>query len=121
MDCFAALAMTDSCHCERSEAIHNNAGLESLRSNSWLRACIQTQRASIFQKFCATFLQKFAAVSSILQKILQKNEPKFVEKRGVMGLKTGSSLQSKLQMVIFRFEKKHRLECHRVETSNHLF
>jgi hypothetical protein len=36
-------------------------------------------------------LQNFAAVSRIPQKILQKNEPKFVEKRGVMGLKTGSS------------------------------
>src|SRR3990167_9405061 len=56
-----------------------------------LRACFQTQRVSILPKFCATFWQNFAAVSGILQKILPKNEPKFMEKRGAVGFKTGSS------------------------------
>jgi len=63
-------------------------------------------------KFCATFWQNFAAVSyrdsrfalmpvfakiasrffnaQTLQKILPKNEPKFGQKRNVVGLKTGS-------------------------------
>src|SRR3989338_3676712 len=45
--------------------------------------------ARFFRNF-ATFRQNFAAVSGILQKILPKNEPKFVEKRAVMSLKTGS-------------------------------
>jgi len=35
----------------------------------------------IFCKFLATFLKNFEAVSSILQKILQKNEQKFAEKQ----------------------------------------
>ncbi|OFW80576.1 MAG: hypothetical protein A2887_04310 [Alphaproteobacteria bacterium RIFCSPLOWO2_01_FULL_40_26] len=60
--------------------------------NIHARACFQTQRVSILPKFCATFWQNFAAVSGILQKILPKNEPKFGQKRNVVGLKTGSRL-----------------------------
>jgi len=44
-------------------------------------------------KFCATFWQNFAAVSGIQQKILPKNEPKFGQKRNVVGLKTGSTMR----------------------------
>ncbi|OFW88219.1 MAG: hypothetical protein A2794_03385 [Alphaproteobacteria bacterium RIFCSPHIGHO2_01_FULL_40_8] len=44
-------------------------------------------------KFCRCIQhtwQNFAAVFNILQKILPKNEPKFMEKRGAVGFKTGS-------------------------------
>ena len=62
------------------------------RTHKNARACIQTQRVSILSKFCATFWQNFAAVSGIQQKILPKNEPKFGQKRNVVGLNTGSNL-----------------------------
>src|SRR3989338_6782127 len=70
-----------------------------------LRACFQTQRVSILPKFCATFWQNFAAVSGILQKILPKNEPKFGQKRNVMGLKTGS----KKEPAFFIYKHKNQL------------
>ena len=57
------------------------------------RACFQTQRVSILPKFCATFWQNFAAVSGIQKKFLPKNEPKFGQKRNVVGLKTGSTMR----------------------------
>ena len=78
----------------------------------FIRACIQTQRTPIFQKFCATFLQNFAAVSKIREKILQKNEPKFVENRGAMGLNTGSKhflsnkIQNFLDKILHNFYQK---------------
>src|SRR3989338_6338305 len=66
--------------------------------NIHARACFQTQRVSILPKFCATFWQNFAAVSGIMQKILPKNEPKFGQKRNVMGLKTGSN-EAKMRLL----------------------
>ncbi|OFW94128.1 MAG: hypothetical protein A2887_06110 [Alphaproteobacteria bacterium RIFCSPLOWO2_01_FULL_40_26] len=68
------------------------------------RACFQTQRVSILSKFCATFWQNFAAVSGIQQKILPKNEPKFGQKRNVVGLKTGSKVSKS-------YEKENKTRC----------
>ena len=70
----------------------------SVRQKDMIRACFQTQRVSILPKFCATFWQNFAAVSGIQKKFLPKNEPKFGQKRNVVGLKTGSN-EAKMRLL----------------------
>jgi type IV secretion system protein VirB9 len=55
-----------------------------------LRACLQTQRASLFHKFWLIFLQNFLQYARYSCKILQKSRTKFLKNRGALSLKTGS-------------------------------